>query len=110
MRALALQVQLEEHVILFSHGNAQDLHDALPFELAHGTGATVYAYEYPGYSAATGRPSEHGCFAAGRAAWEFVTKEHSPTLIVVMGFSLGTGPGRGRLYRMHQVSHACFLS
>jgi fermentation-respiration switch protein FrsA (DUF1100 family) len=83
------------HVLLFSHGNKQDLglaDDRL--RLYRENGWAVCAYDYPGYGTSTGAPSEAGCCAALAAAYAFLTtsKGYAPEKIVLYGLSLGSGP------------------
>ena len=44
---------------------------------------------YPGYPGSTGKPSEAGLEAAGRAAWSEALRTHTPDQIVLAGKSLG---------------------
>jgi len=83
------------YVLLYSHGNAEDLgtiEDHLRELRDHGW--AVLAYDYPGYGTSTGRPSEAGCYAAIAAAYAYLTtlKNIPPDRIVLYGRSLGTGP------------------
>ena len=65
--------------ILYSHANAEDLGLALPFveALARYAGADVLAYEYLGYSLASGDPSEQGCIECIDAAYAYAASIHS---------------------------------
>lgn len=94
-----LSSQYARWVILYSHGNAEDLGLHLPFigALAKVTGVRVLSYEYVGYSLSRfkgGHPSEDGCYRSIRAAWDYLVKQcHiDPARIVVYGRSIGTGP------------------
>ncbi len=83
------------HVLLFSHGNRQDLGTADErLRLYCDNGWAVFAYDYPGYGTSTGTPSEAGCCAALASAYSFLTtiKGYPPDKIVLYGLSLGAGP------------------
>lgn len=81
--------------VLVSHGNggnlshrgrlAADLHDTL--------GYSVLMYDYPGYGKSEGKPSEAGCYAAGDAAFQWLTDDRKvpANQIVLLGESLGGG-------------------
>lgn len=48
-----------KYTLLFSHGNAEDLGDALSFlQMYREAGFAVFAYDYRGYGTSTGHPSE----------------------------------------------------
>jgi len=86
-------------VILYSHGNAEDigLHLDLIDELSLRTGADVFSYEYVGYSLsrlAGAQPSEEGCYRSIDAAWKFCVEDLKihPSRIVIYGRSIGSGP------------------
>ena len=82
--------------ILYSHANAEDLGLALPFveALARYAGADVLAYEYLGYSLASGDPSEQGCIECIDAAHAYLTMDCGidPKQIIAYGRSIGSGP------------------
>ncbi len=85
----------DQPVILWSHGNAEDLSfmpDLLVDYQLRGFG--VASYDYPGYGQSTGSPTEESCFAAIEAAYQFLTKEQniSADRIVIIGRSVGGGP------------------
>ncbi len=81
--------------VLFSHGNAEDLGDDLPLlgEL-HDAGFSVLAYDYRGYGASTGWPSEAAAIGDVEAAYAYLTRTlHVPAgRVIVHGRSLGGGP------------------
>ncbi len=96
-------------VILYSHGNAEDLGTALPSLLdLNRRGYSVLAYDYPGYGRSGGKPSEAGTNAAIRVAWDWLTGQGgagaeaadgpgpSPGIearqVIIYGYSLGGGP------------------
>jgi pimeloyl-ACP methyl ester carboxylesterase len=82
-------------VLLFCHGNRQDLglaEERLQAYRDHGW--SVFCFDYPGYGTSTGQPSAAGCNAALAAAYSYLTalKEIPPERIVLYGLSLGGGP------------------
>jgi len=83
-----------DRVILYSHGNAEDLGQRLPYldMIAQICAADVFAYEYCGYGFSEGEPSEDNCIACIDAAYEYLLQYFSPNRIVVFGRSIGTGP------------------
>jgi len=85
----------EKPVILFSHGNAQNIGQLIPLMkdfTAQGYGAL--AYDYPGYGETPGSPSEESCYAAAQISYHHLTKTlgHHPQQIILCGQSVGTGP------------------
>lgn len=83
------------HVILLSHGNAEDIGHLLPFlDALHKQGFAVLAYDYPGYGLSDGRPSESGCLAAVEAAYQHLTEDLliPPARVIAFGRSVGSGP------------------
>ncbi len=64
---------------------AADLHQV--------TGSGVLLFDYPGYGKSEGKPTEEGCYAAGEAAFEWLTNSAKVPVerIVLMGESLGGG-------------------
>eukprot|EP00392_Amoebophrya_sp_AT5.2_P001914 g1919.t1 len=85
-----------EYVILYSHGNAEDVGLALPYleELARITDCSVFAYEYEGYSLSEGEPTEHGCYRSINAAYRHLIEKRgfSGDRIFIFGRSIGSGP------------------
>ncbi len=56
------------------------------------SGAGFLAVYYRGYSGSTGRPSEAGLHADGRAGYDWlIAHDYAPRDIVIHGFSLGSG-------------------
>lgn len=93
--------------VLYSHGNAGNLsyRGVACQEWVRETGCSVLIYDYPGYGRSTGRPSEAGCYSAGRAALAWLLHEQrlSPERVILFGKSLGGGVAvelaRGQPYR-----------
>jgi fermentation-respiration switch protein FrsA (DUF1100 family) len=54
-------------------------------------GASVLAFDYPGYGRSEGRPDEQGCYAATHAAYEWLRSEQglSPDRLLLLGKSMG---------------------
>jgi fermentation-respiration switch protein FrsA (DUF1100 family) len=85
----------EQGALLFCHGNGGNLSGrgwALP-KFHKELGQAVLVFDYPGYGKSGGRPSEAGCYAAGDAAYAWLTdKQKVPgERIVHYGGSLGGG-------------------
>jgi fermentation-respiration switch protein FrsA (DUF1100 family) len=83
------------YVILFSHGNGEDIGDVRG-DLVHlnALGFAVLAYDYHGYGTSEGSPSERHCYADIDAAYEYLTYELKlpPERIILYGRSVGSGP------------------
>ena len=81
--------------ILYCHGNAEDATGALGMlEGLAGHGFTVAAVDYPGYGLSDGSPDEEGCYRVVHRLYDWLVAERGfrPQDIVVIGFSIGTGP------------------
>lgn len=82
--------------ILFSHGNAVDLGQMSSFYLGLGArlGVNIFSYDYSGYGASTGSPSESNVYADIEAAWQCLRQRYgiSPDHIILYGQSIGTVP------------------
>ncbi len=95
LHAWWLPHESETGAVLVTHGNggnvshrgrlAAELHDLL--------GRSVLLVEYPGYGKSEGKPSEEGCYAAGEAAFTWLTGDRKvpASEIVLLGESLGGG-------------------
>jgi len=84
-----------DRTILFSHGNAGNMADRLEsIGLLRRLGYNVLVYDYGGYGASTGRPSEDRCYRDIRAMWRYLTDSRGfdASKIVLFGRSLGAGP------------------
>lgn len=79
--------------ILFFHGNAGDIAGRSErFAYYQQAGYGVMFLSYRGYGASTGSPSETGLISDANAAYDWLIKQNiSPTKIVLVGESLGTG-------------------
>ncbi|KAK6642684.1 Alpha/beta hydrolase domain-containing protein 17B [Polyplax serrata] len=82
--------------ILFSHGNAVDIGQMSSFYLGLGTriNCNIFSYDYSGYGASTGKPSEKNLYADIDAAWHALRTSYgiSPENIILYGQSIGTVP------------------
>lgn len=84
-----------DRLLLYSHGNGEDIGDARPLLQAfQKLGFSVLAYDYPGYGTSSGQPSEDGCYAAIETAYTYATEAlgYAPENITLYGRSLGSGP------------------
>ncbi len=93
--AYFLDVPESKTVLLYCHGNAEDLGHIREFmEAFQRAGISVFAYNYPGYGTSTGKPTESGCYAASDAAYAYITETlgYAPSQICLYGRSLGGGP------------------
>ncbi|KXS21145.1 alpha/beta-hydrolase [Gonapodya prolifera JEL478] len=93
------------NVLLYSHGNAENLHP-LSFdfyrELSDATGASLIVYDYSGYGRSSGRASEQNCQNNILAVYEWLTTERIKSVtnrepyqwsdVILVGRSVGSGP------------------
>lgn len=81
-------------VILFSHGNGEDLASncADMQTLANSTQCVVVAYEYTGYGPEKRRCSEAMVYNNIVDVYHHVGRTHADLQMVLVGYSLGTGP------------------
>ncbi|CAI5512435.1 unnamed protein product [Closterium sp. Naga37s-1] len=82
--------------VLYSHGNAADLgqvHD-LYVELSNMLRVNLLGYDYTGYGASSGKPTEFNTYADIEAAFTYLTAQHRirPEDIILYGQSVGSGP------------------
>jgi fermentation-respiration switch protein FrsA (DUF1100 family) len=81
--------------VLLCHGNGGNLshrgRKLVSLRAALGCGALVF--DYPGYGKTNGRPTERGCYAAGDAAFDWLTGKAGVAAegVVLYGESLGGG-------------------
>jgi len=95
LTAVWLENPKAQHVILFSHGNAENLEQNMfYFKLMRREGFSVFAYDYRGYGRSTGKPTEQGTYRDIEAAYRYLTKtlKIDPKRIIIHGRSVGTGP------------------
>jgi len=84
------------YTILHSHGNAVDLGQMSSFYMGLGSriNCNIFSYDYSGYGASTGKPSEKNLYADIEAAWGALRSRYglSPENIILYGQSIGTVP------------------
>lgn len=83
------------YTILYSHGNGEDLGDAdALLRTLHDSGFSVFAYDYHGYGTSEGKASERALYVDIDAAYAYLTGPLAipPERIILLGFSLGSGP------------------
>jgi hypothetical protein len=94
LSAVFLENPQAEQVILYSHGNGEDI-GLIRFVLEdlRRLGFSVFAYDYRGYGTSEGKPNEQGLYADIDAAYEYLVKERkvAPEKIIALGRSLGGG-------------------
>ncbi len=82
-------------VILYSHGNAEDLSYMENYlQEFRFRGYGVAAYDYEGYGQSDGKPSEANAYRDIERVYRFLTDEEkiAPERIVIYGTSVGSGP------------------
>lgn len=83
-----------EYTLLFSHGNAEDMGNVVPFmEQFADLGYSVLMYDYRGYGTSEGSPSVRKAKQDVSAAYRWLVEEKKidPKTIVAHGRSLGGG-------------------
>lgn len=80
--------------VLFSHGNAVDLGQMSSFYVGLGTRikCNVFSFDYSGYGASNGTPSEKNLYADAEAAWTALQSKYNitPDKVILYGQSIGT--------------------
>jgi len=106
---------LADKVILYSHGNADDLGTILPyiFHLCATLGCAVMAYDYRGYghARAPGKyPTEQTCYEDAEAVLQYLVaaKKYVESQIILFGRSLGCSMAIEGA-RLHGRVHAVVL-
>ncbi|QSH40551.1 alpha/beta fold hydrolase [Lentisphaerota bacterium] len=85
-----------KYVLLYSHGNGEDLFDfqkkLLPEYKEHGY--SIVAYDYEGYGKSDGSPAEENCYRDIVAVYKYLITDlnYNPENIIVFGRSVGSGP------------------
>lgn len=93
--AIYLSPTNAKYVILYSHGNAEDLGMIYPIlQTFVSWGFAVISYDYHGYGTSEGSPSESATYLDITAAYNYLIqkKNFKPENIIVFGRSVGTGP------------------
>ena len=103
--------------ILWSHANALDVGEMYYFfvEAAQRLKVNIAAYDYSGYGAATGSPSEPNAYADCLAAYEYLigTGVDPASQLVLYGQSIGSAPTlwlAGRRKVTSVILHSALLS
>ena len=92
LNALYLPHPPSRKVILWFHGNAEDLGSALSrLKFYSATGVNVLALDYRGYGKSEGSPFEEGLYRDADAAYAYLVEQRHvpPEDIVLLGQSLG---------------------
>lgn len=92
--AVFLEHPNPRYTILFSHGNAEDLGNVVPFmQQFHDRGYSVLMYDYRGYGTSDGKPSTKHAKEDAVAAYNWLVNEKGidPKSIISHGRSLGGG-------------------
>lgn len=85
----------EGAVVLYSHGNAEDIGQLRPFlQHYHLQGFGILAWDYRGYGLSDGRASEQATYADIEAVYHYLTDHEQivPARILIHGRSVGCGP------------------
>ncbi|MGI5870236.1 MAG: alpha/beta hydrolase [Kiritimatiellia bacterium] len=93
--ALWLPNAASDKVLVYFHGNAEDLGFGHPVYVAfRDAGMSVLCVDYPGYGPSDGSPSEQGLYGVADAAHAYLTRDLgiAETNLVAMGLSIGGGP------------------
>ena len=98
-RVACMHIKCSENprfTILFSLGNAVDLGRMSSFfiDLGRRLNCNIFSYDYSGYGASSGVPSEKNLYADIEAAWKKLQAKFGVTEdeVVLYGQSLGCGP------------------
>ena len=95
----AEETAVSNYVILYSHGNAEDLGQLLDLfvQFRESLGVCIASYDYIGYGPSKlegADPQEELCFSVANAAFDHLVNEcgFAPERVILYGRSLGTGP------------------
>ncbi len=89
-----IPVKPERGVVLYCHGNDGNMATHLgAVRICRDLGFSVLLFDYGGFGASTGHPSEKRSYADAEAMWRWLTgtRQVSPGQIVVWGTSFGGG-------------------
>ena len=93
--AIVCGQQQGRKALLYCHGNAEDATGSMEYlKLAVGDKFTIAAVDYPGYGLSEGSPDEEGCYRVVHRLYDWLIEARGfkPEDIIVVGFSIGTGP------------------
>ncbi len=84
---------INNKIIVYSHGNGENLYTIHAFmsELANSLNVPIIVYDYIGYGASQGIPSEGGCYESIHTVVDYVIKSNPKKEVLLIGTSLGTG-------------------
>lgn len=80
--------------LLFMHGNAGNIsHRLESLQVFNRLGLSTFIFDYSGYGASNGTPSEAATYSDAAGAWRYLTEQRGiePEQIVLFGRSLGGG-------------------
>ena len=86
------EAQNREFTVLFCHGNGGNMFHRLDsINIFHNLGLNCFIFDYRGYGASEGKPTEEGTYLDGWAAYKWLIEEKkiSPDNIIIFGRSLG---------------------
>jgi fermentation-respiration switch protein FrsA (DUF1100 family) len=92
INAVYLEHPDAKYTLLFSHGNAEDLSNVVPFmQQFYALGYSVLMYDYRGYGTSEGRPSTRNAKQDAAAAYDWLVRKKgiAPKSIISQGRSLG---------------------
>lgn len=92
INAVYLEHPAAKYTLLFSHGNAEDLDNVVPFmQPFYDRGYSVLMYDYRGYGTSEGRPSTRNAKQDAAAVYDWLVQEKGvdPQSIISHGRSLG---------------------
>jgi len=110
--ALYLPDPKAEFIIIYSHGNAEDIGNIrLLLERFNLNGFSVLAYDYQGYGTSGGRPSETKAYQDIEAVYQYVINQLNipPNRIIAMGRSIGSAVAT-HLASQHQIAGLILVS
>jgi abhydrolase domain-containing protein 17 len=100
--AIYMPAENVNYVLLFSHGNAEDIGQNVPwFRELNGAGFSVFAYDYRGYGTSEGSSSEKTVYEDVMGAYDYLTGtlHIEPDRIISVGRSLGCAAAIDIAYR-----------
>ncbi len=83
---------LENHVILFIHGNGGNISNRLKYiKIFHNLGINTLFFDYPGFGMSDGNPNENNCIKCGNLFLNFLihNKKFDKNKIILYGESIG---------------------
>lgn len=97
-------------IIIYSHGNSEDICTVDIAEMANSLGCSIVTYDYIGYGQSKGRPSERGCIKALTTIVDHIQTLYPSANIILIGRSLGTGVVTQFAYRRNWTNPIVLLS